>query len=327
MALDFPTSPTTGQVFGNYTWDGEKWKQTATAAPALPGGRLTLSSGSPVMTAAVAAGTTVYWTPYLGSRVPLYNGTAWVVQSAAEISVLTTNTTKNPAAIGASKVNDWFLWDDAGTLRLSHGPDWTNDTTRSAGTALVMVDGTWLNNAAITNACAASRGTYVGTTRSDASSKLIWNLNDSAAGGAPNNLYVWNMYNRVNVSAINTDTTANWTYTVNTTRPLNNSANNRSNFVSGLAEESILAHLRINMSPGAVGGASIGLGLDSSITMDSSSAIKGNSGDTFGNSVTMLYLPQLGVHFIQALERGDTATTVTFGGSSSNETLLLRLRM
>ena len=61
--------------------------------------------------------------------------------------------------------------------------------------------------------------------------------------------------------------------------------------------------------------------------MDSFSTIKGNSGDTFGNSVTMLYPPQLGVHFVHALERGDTATTVTFGGSISNEILLLRLRM
>jgi hypothetical protein len=25
-AFDFPSSPTVGQIFGNYTWDGEKWK-------------------------------------------------------------------------------------------------------------------------------------------------------------------------------------------------------------------------------------------------------------------------------------------------------------
>ena len=25
MAFDFPTSPTIGQVSGNYAWDGEKW--------------------------------------------------------------------------------------------------------------------------------------------------------------------------------------------------------------------------------------------------------------------------------------------------------------
>jgi hypothetical protein len=31
MAFDFPASPTSGQVFGNYTWDGEKWVQTLAA--------------------------------------------------------------------------------------------------------------------------------------------------------------------------------------------------------------------------------------------------------------------------------------------------------
>ena len=31
--------------------------------------------------------------------------------------------------------------------RSTHGPAWTNDTTRSAGTALVMINGIWLNNA------------------------------------------------------------------------------------------------------------------------------------------------------------------------------------
>lgn len=29
MAFDFPNSPTNGQVFGNYTWDGEKWVATS----------------------------------------------------------------------------------------------------------------------------------------------------------------------------------------------------------------------------------------------------------------------------------------------------------
>ena len=26
MAFDFPATPALGQVFGNYIWDGEKWK-------------------------------------------------------------------------------------------------------------------------------------------------------------------------------------------------------------------------------------------------------------------------------------------------------------
>ncbi len=116
-----------------------------------PQGRLTLASGVPVMTTTQSAKTTLYYTPYKGNRIPVYNGTEMVPTAFPELSVATTDTAKSPAAIGVGKVNDWFVWSDDGTLRLSHGPDWTDDTTRSAGTALTMVDGVLLNNASITN--------------------------------------------------------------------------------------------------------------------------------------------------------------------------------
>jgi hypothetical protein len=35
MAYDFPSSPTTGQVYQNYTWDGEKWAIATPASAAL----------------------------------------------------------------------------------------------------------------------------------------------------------------------------------------------------------------------------------------------------------------------------------------------------
>jgi hypothetical protein len=137
-----------------------------------PQGRMTLLTATPVMISTQSAKTTIYYTPHVGDMIPLYDGTSMVPTQFSELSIATTDTTKNPAAIGASKVNDWFVWNDNGTLRLSHGPDWTNDTTRSTGTALVRVNGIWLNNASITNGPAATRGTYVGTTRSNASSQL-----------------------------------------------------------------------------------------------------------------------------------------------------------
>jgi hypothetical protein len=328
MALDFPTSPTTGQVFGNYTWDGEKWKQTATAAPVPPGGRLTLSSGSPIMTAAVAAGTTMYWTPYLGSRVPLYNGTAWVVQSAAEISVLTTNTTKNPAAIGVNKVNDWFLWDDAGTLRLSHGPDWTNDTTRSAGTALTMQDGIWLNNVAITNACAASRGTYVGTTRSESNS-IAWILGGTGASGVEAKLNVWNMYNRVLITPMVSDSSS-WTYNSGTVRTMDASPTNRIGLVSGLAEDAISVMLGVRVGcPAALNG-SIGVGLDSTTSPTGPVArFAGASGTVPNDGQITLYtssVPLLGYHYLQAVEQGAT-TAVQFNGTGNSMLFTATLRM
>jgi hypothetical protein len=66
-----------------------------------------------------------------------------------------------------------------------------------------------LNSVAITNGPAASRGTYVGTTRSNGSSQLDWIVGGSASGGTAAFLWVWNAYNRVTVvgSTIDTGTT------------------------------------------------------------------------------------------------------------------------
>jgi len=148
----------------------------------------------------------------VGNRVPIYDGTNMVMTTFAELSVATTDTTKNPAAIGASKVNDWFVWSDAGTVRIGHGPDWTSDTARSAGTALVMVNGILLNNTSITNGPAASRGTYVGTTRSNASSQLDWIFGGLSVGGTAGFFGVWNIYNRRRVVSLVGDLTDTWTY-------------------------------------------------------------------------------------------------------------------
>ena len=201
MAIDFPSSPTVGQTYGfggiNYVFTAQGvWATAGVSTLGIiggpPQGRLTLQAATPVMTTTQSAKTTIFYSPYIGDQIPLYNGSAMVMTTFTELSVATTDTTKNPAAIGASQVLDWFIWSDAGTLRISHGPAWTNDTTRSAGTALVRVNGILLNNAAITNGPAASRGTYVGTTRSNASSQLDWIYGGLAAGGTAGFFGVWN---------------------------------------------------------------------------------------------------------------------------------------
>jgi hypothetical protein len=168
--------------------------QTGTLTlPVAPQGRLTLQTATPVVTSSQSAKTTIFYTAYKGDQVPIYDGTNMVSTAitGGEISVLTTDTTKSPAAIGVSKVNDWFIWNDAGTIRIGHGPDWTSDTARSAGTALVMVKGILLNNAAITNGPGASRGTYVGTTRSNGSSQLEFIFGAAGAPPTAASLGVW----------------------------------------------------------------------------------------------------------------------------------------
>jgi len=280
-----------------------------------PQGRLTLQTLTPVMSTTQAAKTTIYYTPYQGNQLPLYDGTNMIQTTFTEISVLTTDTTKNPAAIGASKVNDWFVWNDAGTLRLTHGPDWTNDTTRSGGTALVMVNGILLNSIAITNGPGASRGTYVGTTRSSAASQLNWVL---GASGVAAILNVWNAYNRVQVSTTVNDSTASYTYTTAVVRQTNGSAVNQISYVMGLAEDAIVATFAQVIRLVAVAGAFVeaGIGVDSLVTRSRATAVQTPAAlaAEFQAGCTQNVDPAIGAHFVASLEVGDGTNANTFFG-------------
>lgn len=290
---------------------------TIAGAVPQPQGRLTLTSATPVLTATVSAATTLYYALYSGNQIPIYDGTNMVLTTFSELSAATTDNTKSPAAIGASKVNDWFVWSDSGTIRVGHGPDWTNDTTRSAGTALVRVAGIWLNNATITNGPAASRGTYVGTTRSNGSSQLDYIFGAVAANGTAAFFGVWNAYNRVGVATFLGDNTDTWTYTTaNTWRPANSSATMRVTMVRGLDEEGVTA------SYDGITLAAVGTNTSNGIGLDSTTAYTGTTGfsstATTAETVVAKYsgLPGLGAHYLQAIEFQNTVTSSTWYGDA-----------
>lgn len=281
-----------------------------------PQGRLTLQTDVPVMTTTQSAKTTIYYTPHVGDIIPLYDGASMAPTRFTELSVLTTDTTKSPAAIGASKINDWFVWDDAGTIRLGHGPDWTSDTGgRSAGTALVHVNGIYLNAVSITNGPAAERGTYVGTTRSNSSSQLDWIIGGSGAGGVGAFLYVWNVYNRRPYEAVSQDS-GNWAYTTASWRSANNSTANRISFVRGLDEDAITArYASLALTTTNAIQLGLGIGLDSTSALASGATGYATSATTYFNTVNNNQIasvahyggmPGVGVHFLQALEYGGT---------------------
>jgi hypothetical protein len=281
-----------------------------------PQGRLTLQSGVAVMTTTQAAKTALYYTPHAGNQIPLYDGTKMVPTVFAELSAATTDTSKSPAAIGAGKVNDWFVWNDGGTLRLGHGPDWTSDTARSAGTALVMVNGIWLNNAGITNGPAAQRGTYVGTTRSNGSSQLDWIPGAAASGGTAGFLGVWNAWNRIPVKTIVSDTTANWSVAANTRQAMNASNSNRITFVSGLAEDAVTASVTAMTKAGSGGFSGAAIGYDSTSALSGVNYLAGATGFAAG-AYGLYSTTALGAHFMQALDVNNGANAATNYGDGT----------
>jgi hypothetical protein len=298
-----------------------------------PQGRLTLQSATPVMTTTQSGKTTLFYTPHVGNMIPIDGGGVVAPMVFTELSCATTDTTKNPSAIGANKMNDWFVWVRSGVLTLSHGPDWTNDTTRSAGTALIYSLGQYFNNVAIgdgsTTGPGQFLGTYVGTTRSDGSSQLNWILGASNTAG---NLAVWNAYNRRRVVTKVSDTTATWSYTSATVRQARASANNQISFVSGLAEDGVLAFLlsMFNLLSATTAFADLGIALDSITVIESGvEPNRTNQSGTITNcaSVVATYLPQLGYHYVAALEAGDGTNATVFIGSAKYQGLTLEVMM
>jgi hypothetical protein len=346
-AATAPSSPGAGDLWYDlstgilaiYVNDGNtsQWVQIAPPGggpSSIPGfgppqGRLTLLAGAPVMTTTQAAKATIYYSPYIGDKVPIWDGTVWSMATFTELSCLTTDTTKNPAAVGASQVHDWFVWNDAGTLRLGHGAAWTNDTTRAQ--AIGRINGIWTNGAAITNGPAINRGTWIGTTRSNASSQLDWIYGTSAVGGGAAFFGVWNAYNRVDVAALVTDTTASWSPAAGT-RPLNNSVNNRVSAVFGLAEDAVMTIVNVT----AVSAGSDALGFSVSLDATTLGAASGPwSGSIINSNPRTAHLgwgpagPVSGFHFWQACESssaggGSTVVTSAAGGQTG---LQFRARM
>lgn len=279
----------------------------------MPSGRLTLVTATPVMTANETAQGTIYYTPYQGNTIPIYDGTNMVPTVFSEISVTLDSTN----ALSGS-VYDLFVYNDGGTIRLGYGPAWTNTTTRSA--AISTQNGIWTNTSSITlrydsthtTTVSAHQGTYVGTFYATANGQTGMNFSASGSGGGNPILGLWNAYNRVLVTAANQDTTASWNYATATTRAANNSNSNRISWIDGLGQSGVVASYFDAVTAGGTGAVWIGVGFDST------SAISGpgsgflyttsiNAQMTIGGPVTTV--PLLGFHYAQALEHGNTSAS------------------
>lgn len=287
-------------------------------SPSLAQGRLTLQTGVPVMTTTQSAKTTIYYTPYKGRYVPIYDGSSLVMTDiGGELSQATTDSTKSPAAVANNANYDLFVWNDSGTIRCTRGPAWTSDTARGTGagtTELAGVLGIYVNAVAITNGPAANRGTYVGTVRSNGSAQIDHIFGTTANPPTAGFFGIWNYYNRTQLSTFVADTATAWTYSGSTFRSANNSTNNRVSFISGLAEDAVHAAYGQSSVSGASGTGVVGIGLDSTSTPSGYSLPAGVSGASTVGPATAYFsgAPQIGFHFLQAIEVASNGVSQTF---------------
>lgn len=298
-----------------------------------PQGRLTLSSGVPVMTTTVSAATTVYYTPYLGRMVPIYDGTNVVPTVFNEVSQATTDTTKSPAAVTTNSNYDVFCWVDSGTNRCTRGPAWSSNTSRGTGagtTELVRVNGLLLNANAITNGPGAQRGTYVGTIRTNGSSQVDFTYGGAASGGSAGSLGVWNAYNRVLINTSVIDSGASYSYSSATPRQARGSAGNQISFISGLQEDALTAQVSGNSVTASVINASAlyGIGFDTTTTFSSlrMAAFASTAAPYLSTGTSIYSGTAIGWHAVSSNEASDGSNANIFNNVSANQ-LSLQFKM
>jgi hypothetical protein len=292
--------------------------------PASFGGRLTLQSGVPVMTSSSTLAQTLYYAPYSGSSVPIYNGAvvqAYPFTSGATDAVGLQLSLSDSPNWAANTVFDVFVALNAGSPALCTGPSWTNATTRATAGSIARYNGIWVNSSATALACRTSstvinvpqyQATYVGTIMTDAAQAgaVDYTFGGAASGGSPAVFGVWNYYNRVDVASAVTDNGASYTYTGSFLgwRSARGSQGNRISFVVGLNEDALSVSYITRVGPVvATSYGLIGIGLDSTSSVVSNADLV--PGTTTGSSSNIdVYFSNVsspGQHYLQALESGD----------------------
>jgi hypothetical protein len=248
--------------------------------------------------------------------VPIYDGTNMVPTVFAEISQATTDSTKSPAAVAASKYYDLFVWNDSGTVRCTRGPAWTNSTTR--GYTLTVVSGISLNTSSITNGPAASRGTWVGTITSNGSSTIDYIFGAAASGGTAAFFGVWNAYNRVPTPTTVTDNGVFYNaYTSATPRQARASAGNQISYVMGAAEDGVIVSISARMTTtnvsGSLGDVGIGVNTTSAFSFMPCRGYAATATNYILNgSQTVHVAPALGLTVISRNEAADGTNAMGF---------------
>jgi len=256
-------------------------------------GRLTPSTGVPVPTGDVTGATTLYYTPYKGNRIALYNGSAWSIYTFTERSLT--------FALSTGNVADVFIYDNSGTLTLEK-QDWSSASARSV--ALAYQDGVLVKSTATTRR-------YLGT--------FYCGVTGGSAGVAQTEStktmrHIWNYYNRVDRDMYVEDTSAAFSYATATWREFRGVTTQRLSFVVGVLEDSIPFSLWAGLRGTGINRVAMGFNSTTSPSNPSTGFIGDGGGTTLlqyvSNAVTGRISTDiaLGYNYATCLQYTDTGT-------------------
>lgn len=313
---------------------------SSSAAVVPPQGRLTLTSGSPIMTSDVTAATAIYYDPYVGSLAPLYSGSAFVNSTFAELTLTLDSNSGHTGYQQSGNLFDLFLFLNGAVITLGTGPAWSTPPSTGFGgargtgagtTQVQLLSGIWTNANTITlrfgngsgntASISANQATYIGTMYATANGQTAMQFKPAAAsGGTANFMALWNAYNREEAYSLERDSKASWTYATATWQPSDGGSvnlNNRISYVDGLAQSPVGADFT-DTANGSGAAGTIGININSTTATPAvAKYLSDTSGSTaLGATVIDNFPPTLGLNYIQAMEYA-TGATATFFGSGS----------
>lgn len=289
----------------HYVFNGTLWQVFAGGGGASEtalnaNGRLTLSSGLAVTSADVTAATTVYYTPYKGKHIGLYDtgASTWTLFSFSQISI---------AVPATSHTNyDVFIYNNAGTIA-AETVAWSNDTTRA--TALALQNGVYVKSGN------ASRR-YVGSFRTTA---VSGQTEDSRT-----KRFVWNYDNRIARPLARAESTLSWTYSTATVRQANGNNANQLLVLVGVLEDVLSVNLFANVtnSSGTARAVSCGIGINSTTSFAAVIGSVQNAYPVSGQypiiiATTNAMPPSVGLTQYTWIEYGAGVDTQTWYGNNS----------
>lgn len=300
----------------------------------LPQGRLTPTTGVPVIVADASASASLFYTPYIGNLVPIYNGTTYAITPFSELTLSLAN-----AAYTANSLFDVFAFSNAGVVTIASGPAWTTTgnyvrtTVLTTGTAarsaaLSRVNGLLTNtgsmaarNGATTYTIAANQGTYLGTVWIDAAAQAT---TCQVSAGQNRTCGVWNMYNRAPMMMLEFDANS-WSHTNNGVyQAANATLANSITVISGVAEEMVDVNYQVQ-AQGAVNSliTKVGIGAASATVLCGVQGF-GNGQNAGTNTVLSLtahcsQLPFIGAQAFIAIDFSSGSTSALTGGAGIME--------
>jgi hypothetical protein len=165
---------------GDGAWATPAGGGGGTVQPSQIDHRLTTESGVSVSTSDRTGQSTLYLTPYKGTHVSLYDGSAWQDRTTAEISLALSGLT-------SGKNYDVFAYYTGSAVALELSAAWASDTARTD--ALTTQDGVAVKSGALTRRWVGTIRTTGTTTTEDSQAKrFVWN----AANQASRTLYAYN---------------------------------------------------------------------------------------------------------------------------------------